>query len=113
MSVAALFENYIAAGFDPDGFWRITPREFTHRISGANERRRFDQDARAWLAWHTAALVRVEEMPDLSELLTPRKAEVERILTPDEQMIALDQLFLAMGGNKADLAAAHARANGG
>lgn len=95
---------YVSFGLDPSGFWRITPREMAARLEGARRRLDHEQDARAWHAWHVAALSRADPLPDLASLMT--KSEQPKDQTPDEQVIAIDRLFLAWGGDVADLAQA-------
>ena len=51
-----------------------------------------DHEARAWLAWHTAVLGRVEKMPPLSDL-TGVKPELKK-MTPAE----MRGVFAAMRG---------------
>ena len=89
-------------GLEPEGFWRITPRELVARLEGARRRLTAEQDGRAWHAWHVAALMRQEKLPDLASLLS--STEQKPAQTPDEQVIALDELFLAWGGDPKQLA---------
>lgn len=72
------------------------------RIDGAHRRLSNEQDGRAWHAWHVAALTRVEKMPALETMFTKQKAQVEQ--SGEEQTIMLDHLFLAWGGDPAQLA---------
>ena len=88
-------------GLNPDGFWHLTPREIVARLEGARRRLASEQDARAWLAWHVAALSRAKNLPDLETLQTPRKDAA--VQDASEQEIALDALFLAWGGDPAEL----------
>jgi len=71
------------------------------RIEGARRRLAAEQDGRAWLAWHVAALTRAQSLPDLSTLLSRTEKPKEQTL--DEQMSAAEQLFLAFGGDPAEL----------
>lgn len=89
-------------GLDPDGFWRITPRELVARLEGARRRLSVEQDGRAWLAWHVAAFARAEKLPDLSSMFSQEKSKEPQ--THDDQEIALDRLFLSMGGDPKELA---------
>lgn len=91
-------------GLNPDGFWNLTPREIAARIEGARRRLIAEQDGRAWLAWHVAALSRQTKLPDLETILTQRKQPEPQ--GPAEQAVALDALFLAWGGDPAELARA-------
>lgn len=72
------------------------------RIDGAHRRLSNEQDGRAWHAWHVAALTRAEKMPALDVMFTKQKAQAEQ--SGDEQVIMLDHLFLAWGGDPAQLA---------
>lgn len=93
---------YVAFGLDPEGFWQITPRELVVRLEGARRRLLSEQDGRAWLAWHVAALSRQSKLPDLASLLQDHSKKPPQTL--QEQEIGLDQLFLAWGGDPAQLA---------
>jgi hypothetical protein len=72
------------------------------RLEGARRRLSSEQDARAWLAWHVAALTRAQKMPELGSMFETQKKQGAQ--TAAEQEIALDQLFLAWGGDPAQLA---------
>jgi hypothetical protein len=96
----ALCSVYVSYGLDPDRFWRITPREMVAHLEGARERLKAEQDGRAWLAWTTAALSRAQKLPDLESIMSPRKAEPQ---TTEDLAISIDQMFLAFGGDPAEL----------
>jgi hypothetical protein len=72
------------------------------RLEGARRRLSSEQDGRAWLAWHVAALTRAQKMPELSSMFEKQNKPGPQ--TAGEQEIALDQLFLAWGGDPAQLA---------
>lgn len=72
------------------------------RLEGARRRLSAEQDGRAWLAWHVAALSRAQKLPDLGGMFSQQKKQEPQ--TAAEQEISLDQLFLAWGGDPADLA---------
>lgn len=93
---------YIAHGFDPDGFWRLAPREVKARCEGARKRLEAESDNRISLAWHTAAFSRQKKLPDLKKIL--ERSNPKKKQTPEEQALALDMLFLAWGGDPKDLA---------
>lgn len=59
-------------------FWEMTPRETVQEIEAANWRLEQDQRARAWLAWHTAALSRARKMPPLARVVNPPEARALR-----------------------------------
>lgn len=85
----------MSVGFDPAGFWALTPRELETLYNGARKRLEREHDERAWLAWHTAALYRTKEMPRLDKLTIRR----ERSKTWEEQLaavIAYDKRINAM-----------------
>lgn len=91
---------YVSYGLDPDRFWRITPREMAVDLEGARTRLQAEQDARAWLAWTTAALIRAQKMPALETLLSPKQAEPQ---SEEELAVAVDLLFLGFGGDPEEL----------
>jgi hypothetical protein len=97
-----LHRVYVSHGLDPDGFWRITPREMVARLEGARRRLAVEQDGRSWLAWHVAALSRQPKLPDLGSMFEHQKKQAPQ--TAEQQEIGLDQLFLAWGGDPEQLA---------
>jgi hypothetical protein len=92
----------VSLGLNPDGFWRITPRELVARLEGARLRLSTEQDGRAWHAWTVAALMRADKLPDLASMFSDQKPKGPQ--THDDQEIALDRLFLSMGGDPKELA---------
>lgn len=48
--------DYIAAGFDPSAFWRLTPRQFDLHMQGAQARIERELDAMNRHAYSIAAL---------------------------------------------------------
>jgi hypothetical protein len=84
----------VGAGFDPQVFWRTTPRLAMIAIE---ERRHQTHNADAWLAWTTAALGRVKpkKFPRLKSLLSPRRRR--RRQTWQEQL-ALARAWVASAG---------------
>lgn len=72
------------------------------RIEGAQRRLANEQDGRAWLAWHIAALSRQKELPEFSEMIA--RQEKRPVQSQQEIEITIDQLFLAWGGDPAELA---------
>lgn len=72
------------------------------RLEGARRRLSAEQDGRAWHAWHVAALMRQETLPDLGSMFT--KQEPQAPQTVEELAISAEQLFLAWGGDPAQLA---------
>ena len=68
-----MLSDYIAAGFAPGDFWRITLREVFARLSGAAKRIEREHQDRAWLAHTTAALVRTDKLPKFTDFIKPMK----------------------------------------
>ena len=97
-----LHRTYVAHGLDADSFWQITPREMVARLDGARRRLTSEQDGRAWLAWHVAALSRQTKLPNLGSMFTQEKRQEPQ--TPEQVRISADQLFLAWGGDPEQLA---------
>ncbi|MFD1913799.1 hypothetical protein [Halodurantibacterium flavum] len=56
-------------GFDPDAFWRLTPRLYVIQMQGALARIRGEARARIEAAWLTAMLSRATRIPPLEQLL--------------------------------------------
>ena len=69
-----LLRAWCHAGYDPEAFARVTPRQFNAAISGYRDRLKHEQQARAWLAWHTGACQRFTPMPSLAALTGGVKA---------------------------------------
>jgi len=92
----------VAHGLEPEVFWHITPREMVARLEGARRRLSAEQDGRAWHAWHVAALLRAQKLPDLGSMFTQQKNQGPQ--TAEEIEITADQLFLAWGGDPDQLA---------
>ncbi len=74
------------------------------RLEGARRRLTAEQDGRAWLAWHFAALSRQPKLPDLASMFA--KQETPGPQPVEVQEITVDQLFLAWGGDPVQLAQA-------
>ena len=81
-----MFGLWCEAGFDPDSYWRQTPRLLQAAIDGYAARAKWDHRGRMTAAWHAAALGRAKKLPALDRLLG-RKAE-RKAQTP-EQIIAV------------------------
>lgn len=79
--VEQLLVQALHAGIGILVFWEMTPCETTQEIKAANWRLEQGQRARAWLAWHTAALSRAKKMPPLARLVNPPEAKA---LRPEE-----------------------------
>jgi hypothetical protein len=68
--------EYVSAGFAPDGFWRLTLREYVCLMDGAGRRIKREHHARMHHALTVATLGRAKKMPRLAELTgEPRSAQ--------------------------------------
>lgn len=64
-----MLSAHVAAGFDPEAFWDLTPRLYLlHMQARARQADQAARDATS-AAWLTAALVRAAKLPKLSRLL--------------------------------------------
>lgn len=75
------------AGFDPDAFWRQTPRLYGIVLRARGEAAETEHKYRAWLAHTTASLMGFahhapKKMPKLETLTGERPAP--RVQTPEE-----------------------------
>lgn len=80
---------WIEAGFDPDAFWRQTPRLYDIAIQAKTRAADAQHRQDAWLALTTAALVRRDRKapwPTLEQLTAKPKAA--RKQTPEEMKAA-------------------------
>src|SRR3546814_4003236 len=64
-----LLELWSEAGFDPDSFWRQTPRTLKAIMAGYSARVKWAHRERMSAAWHGAAFERSKKMPKLIEVL--------------------------------------------
>lgn len=62
-------------GLSVEEFWALTPRELKMTLDAAEKRAEAEHDRDAWIAWHTAALVRAKQMPTLAHLAGRDKAK--------------------------------------
>lgn len=67
-------------------FWRQTPRETTCLLRGIRAERRRGAQLAVFTAWHTAALSRVDRLPDLAPLLEAAAGEGDADQSPEDQM---------------------------
>lgn len=93
----------MSAGFDPARFWDITPKEIDREMRGAMQRLEREADERMSFAWHIVALDRTKKLPKLESLLTGAKGRRTKAQTPDELLVAMKTIFLAFGGDPAEL----------
>lgn len=61
--------DWVACGQPHAGFWELTWREVDAVLRGALRRAERAHNARAWAAWHSAALTRVRKFPPLEKLM--------------------------------------------
>lgn len=95
---------WVAAGFDPARFWEVTVKEIDREMGGAMKARDREANERMWLAWHIVALDRTKKLPKLETLLIkPRAAGRPRRQTPEQMVVAMKAIFLAFGGDPAEL----------
>jgi hypothetical protein len=89
-----VLEGYIAAGFDPGGFWTLCPAEFRAHMAGAARRRAGEEDLMRWQVWHGAALARAERIPSFDQFARnapPSQAELQSKALQWAARIAQDQ----------------------
>jgi hypothetical protein len=67
-------------------------------------RRQREADERMALAWHIVALDRTKRLPKLETLLSSGvRRQSGRRQTPEEHLIAMKTIFIAFGGDPAEL----------
>lgn len=94
--------TWVSAGHDPARFWEITMLEADREMRGAAKIREREINERLWLAWHIVALDRTDRLPKLESLLIKPDAPKQR-QTGEEMFIAMKSIFLAHGGDPAEL----------
>lgn len=67
----------MSVGYDPELFWELTPRLLGRMMRAAVERQTREQEERAWLAWHIAALPRAKMFPRLEKLMPKRQKKAQ------------------------------------
>lgn len=85
---------YVAAGFSPDRFWELTPREYVLHMRGAARRVERETAERMWLAWHVGAFGRAAKMPRLADVMP--KPSTRRRQSPEEMEAALRAWQIAL-----------------
>jgi len=63
----------VAAGLDPETFWRITPKEMSVHFAGAARRVRAEQKRLGWAAYQGAALSRTAKFPKFTDFMRDEK----------------------------------------
>lgn len=90
----------MSLGFDPETFWDQTFETLQLCLDGKGEALAREHNERAWLAWHTAVLQRIDpkKFPKLEKLLhqghKPKRAQ-----TPAE-MIEVAAMIVALHGGE-------------
>lgn len=84
----------MAIGQDPEAFWRTTPRLIAIVFAGAAQRLEREQQGRAWLAWHTAALPRLAKFPTLESLMGVKRTARRQTVS---EMDAIFKAWAAKG----------------
>lgn len=95
--------SWVASGLDPARFWDITMREVEREMRGLQRRREREANERTSLAWHTVALDRTKKLPKLETLMVRASSAPKRKQTQEQILVGMKTLFLAHGGDPADL----------
>ncbi|RRH71993.1 hypothetical protein [Falsigemmobacter faecalis] len=97
----------MAAGFDPDGFWQLTPRLFSALMRGARGRIELQIDLQNRLAWQTAALsgaAFVGKLPAFEKVFPEHGGREVQPQTPEHQEGFLRALAAAWGATAIEAA---------
>ena len=78
----------MAAGLTEALFWQCTPKQLALHFESIGLKAQREHNARAWLAWHVAALTRAKKFPRLDTLLAKTKTAPRR-QTWEEQMVIM------------------------
>ena len=102
MTVADLLRSYIAAGFDPERFWSLTPRLYCLHMEGAAQRIERELESQNRQAWNTAALVGAAvggKLPAYDRVFGRKKARPAPLSRQPGQVVAamVHQLAAAWG----------------
>ena len=94
-----LLRTWVAAGQDPASFGNFTLREIEVVLEGAALAIEREQRRDAWLAWHIAALSRMQRLPKL-EIVMPKKRPAPRsgARTWQDQLKMIDLINAMHGG---------------
>lgn len=74
---------YVAAGFAPGDFWSLTPGLYRAQMEGARDRDERAFHTQKWVAWHIAALGRMEKLPSFEDFATPpakKKPDIQNLI---------------------------------
>lgn len=72
-------------------------------MRGAMQRLEREADERMSLGWHIVALDRTKKLPKLETLMISGRKRRTKAQTPEEHIIAMKTIFLAFGGDPAEL----------
>jgi len=89
-------------GYLEADFWRNTPRQIIRQMKARQRQLRDEHNARAWIAWTTAALTRAKKMPKLERLMV--KDHSRRRQTAAEQYEIVKAWNAALGGTTSKMA---------
>ena len=79
-------------------------REAEREFRATAKIREREANERLWLAWHIVALDRTEKLPKLETLMIKSSAP-KRQQSSDEMLAIMKAMFLAFGGDPAELRA--------
>ena len=95
-----MLEIAVQIGLSIDQYWDMTPREFQIHIKAHQKLKKEKRTELLYLAWHTAALTRQEEFPDLKEVLKDPTEEKPKLAQTEAEMLSSIKAITAMfGGN--------------
>lgn len=77
-------------------------REVDREFRAVGKIRERETNERIWLAWHIVAFDRTDKLPALETLLIKQDAP-RRKQSPEEMLVAMKSIFLAFGGDPAEL----------
>ncbi len=87
-------------GIPASEFWAMTPAETALALEAAGWHIEQERRRDAWLAWHTAALVRVRRMPALQRLMPRRPARRLRGQELERRRREHGEIVRRLGGRK-------------
>lgn len=77
-------------------------REAERELRGFGRRIERETNERMWAAWHTVALDRTDKLPKLETLMIKSSAPRAR-QSGEHMLVAMKSIFLAFGGDPAEL----------
>lgn len=78
-------------------------READREFRGVQRVREREANERMSLAWHIVGLDRTKKLPKLETLMIRKAPASRRKQTPEQILVGMKTLFLAHGGDPADL----------